>query len=535
MGLWGMYARHKQRQWERKSPEERAADEKRLAERQEAHAARQSAATEQIDAEWERVMAEQQARLDSEVLGGPAGAHFWGTLPDIPRPSATLDAPYSFRADLRNSLGDLKDTAAAFTDSKALLGIGSEFGSDIDDPEQWRHIVHGERAARDAARAPYLAADRVPPTVTRIATRGTTQFDDVAGYLARTGLAARPDLVFGVYRVPDRIDPKAPGSEANRVVEWDIVHAATGQLPAASAPLRMRFDGEARWVGRRKGDPAVLDEDLALAWMAAAGIGPERCLGIAREVLMQSSDGWFGQSDLNNDTADVYARVQGVTVFHTASAAPAPTGPLPVPLEGVTGTHVDVLNWAAVAKAVHPRPQRTPEVPSPFSYLPSTPQELLIAYLEIVGVAPADCFGAAVTIDRFTECGEVRTRREDQLSMASLKLTDAPKLPCADGEFRRRLHAGSRIVISYRDSPAYAAGRLRWADYQRDVLFARLHLKTEVRRPIGDAYDDMGVLGGVLRRIERVDDAFERISSLGAKEPAHKRFRDQARYCMPLG
>jgi hypothetical protein len=66
------------------------------------------------------------------------------------------------------------------------------------------------------------------------------------------------------------------------------------------------------------------------------------------------------------------------------------------------------------------------------------------------------------------------------------------------------------------------------------VLFARLQLKTEARRPIADAYDDLGRAGGVLRRIEKIDNAVERISSLRSNDPAHIRFRDQARYCMPL-
>ena len=89
-------------------------------------------------------------------------------------------------------------------------------------------------------------------------------------------------------------------------------------------------------------------------------------------------------------------------------------------------------------------------------------------------------------------------------------------------------------MITYRDSPAYAQGRQRWLDYQRNVLFARLHLKTAARRPIADAYDDMGRVGGVLRQVERIDNAFERISSLRSNDPAYIRFRDQARYCMPL-
>jgi hypothetical protein len=534
MGIRDMYVKRLQKKWDQKSPEEQAAIEAEMAQRYAANMSRVAAGTELADAEWERSRAEHQARLDAEVLGGPAGAHFWGAVPDAVRPSEAARNPPSIKDELKKSLRDLKDTAADLADPKALLGFGSEFGPDLD-PEQRRLIVDGERAARAAARRPYLAPDRTTPVLSRIATRGNAQFEDVANHLAATGLAARPDLVFGVYRVPDRLDPKMPGSEAGRVVEWDIVHASLPPLAPAAPPRRDRFDGEARWVGRRKGDPAVLDEDLALAWMAAAGIQPGQCLGISREVVMQGADSWFGGGELSSDSADVYARVQGVSVIHTAGAAPPPTAPITVPFDGVAGTHVEVLNWSAVAMAVHPRPQRLPETPSPFPYLPSTPQEVLVAYLEIVGINPADCFGAAVTIDRFFECGEIHSRREEQLSMASLKLTDAPKLPCADGSYRRRLHGGTRIVISYRDSPAYLQGRQRWLDYQRDVLFARLHQKTDARHPIGDGYDDLGVLGGALRRIERFDNAVDRIASLRSNDPAYIRFRDQARYCMPFG
>jgi hypothetical protein len=529
-----MYAKRLQKKWDQKSPEEQAAIEAETAERYAANMDRVAAATDLVDAEWERSRAEHQSRLDAEVLGGPAGAHFWGTVPDSVRPSEAARNPASIRDELTSSLRDLKETAAGLADPKALLGFGSEFGPDPE-TEQRSRIVDAERAARDAARHPYLAPDRTAPVLTRIATHGNTQFDDLANHLARSGLAARPDLVFGVYRVPDRLDPKMPGNEAGRVVEWDIVHVHTPTLAPAAPPRRDRFDGEARWVGRRKGEPSVLDEDLALAWMAGAGIQPEQCLGIAREVVMQGADGWFGGGELSSDSADVYARVQGVSVFHTAGAAPPPTAPIEVPFDGVAGTHVEVLNWSAVAQAVHPRPQRLPEAPSPFPYLPSTPQEVLVAYLEIVGIKPEDCFGAAVTTDRFFECGEILNVREDQLSLAHLKLTDATKLPCADGTYRRRLHCGTRVVITYRDSPSYVQGRRRWLDYQRDVLFARLHQKTDARRPIGDGYDDLGVLGNALRRIERFDNAAERISSLRSNDPAYIRFRDQARYCMPLG
>jgi hypothetical protein len=289
------------------------------------------------------------------VLGGPTGAHFWGTVPDAVRPSEAARNPPSIRDELKNSLRDFKETAAGLADPKALLGFGSEFGPDLD-PEQRRLIVESERAARGNGRRPYLAPDRTTPVLTRIATRGNTQFDDLADHLAQSGLAARPDLVFGVYRVPDRLDPKTPGTDAGQVAEWDIVHTGVhAPNPGARSCSAARAGSLRRrgtLVSRRKGDPAVQDKDLALAWMAAAGIDPGRCLGIPREVVMRRTDSWLSGDDLGNDSSDVYARVLGVSVIDGAGAAPPPAGTIAVPFDGVAGTHVEVLNWAAVAQVV---------------------------------------------------------------------------------------------------------------------------------------------------------------------------------------
>ena len=165
---------------------------------------------------------------------------------------------------------------------KALMGPAGEVTSGlvkrpktepIKDPAGWERTMRAELAPRDAARRPYLSSQRPPLRISRIVTRGKTQAEDVTKHLAACGLAGRPDLVYGLYRVPDRIRPSA-GPEGRRVVEWDIVHAATAPLPPADAPADVYFDAEATWVARRIGEPSILDEDLALAYLIAGGHRP---------------------------------------------------------------------------------------------------------------------------------------------------------------------------------------------------------------------------------------------------------------------
>ena len=93
-----------------------------------------------------------------------------------------------------------------------------------------------ERAARDAARRPYLAEHRPPVVFARLATRSKTQIEEVTAYLASSGLAGRPDLVYGLYRVPDHISPGSLRGDGGRVVEWDIVHAAPDGQPPTDEP-----------------------------------------------------------------------------------------------------------------------------------------------------------------------------------------------------------------------------------------------------------------------------------------------------------
>src|SRR5215207_7860055 len=119
----------------------------------------------------------------------------------------------------------------------------------IEDAAEWERVMRAELDVRDAAREPYLAPGRPPLRISRFTTRGATQGEEVVRHLAACGLAGSPELVYGVYRVPDRIRPSA-GHERKRVVEWDVVHAATSPLPPAEAPADIYFDARATWVAR---------------------------------------------------------------------------------------------------------------------------------------------------------------------------------------------------------------------------------------------------------------------------------------------
>ena len=395
---------------------------------------------------------------------------------------------------------------------------------EVEDPAERARIAIAERAQRDVARAPYNAPDLPELRISRLATRGRSQIEELIAHLRDSGLAAHPERVYGAYRVPDRISPHlTPNSEEGRVVEWDVVHEP-GELPATSAEVAgASFEARGQWIARRVGDPAVLDEELALLYCAWAGVGPEDCLGIARVPNFRAAR-WTAQ-----EHSDLVPVVEAVAALHRA--VPGADGmrermvagaPLSVTPEQLRLAHVEVLEWHEIARVVHPRVQRSWRVPSPMPYLPSTPQELLRAYLEIVGVRAADCYSAQVTID-----APVELMGENMLGDTNI----GPKQPCADGKDRRRLHGGRLVVIAYRDGPGYAEGRARWAAYQRDVLLARLDDATTARTPLW-VDDDSDVNNptlraalGALRRIDRVTDAIERF---GADDPP-----PPVRYCWP--
>ena len=300
---------------------------------------------------------------------GPQATTSTASSPLPPKPSENAANPQSVGDGFRQAFRGLADTAKDLADPKGLLGIGSDMPAGIANPVERAAVAADEHRRRDDARARYLASPVPPVTITRIATRGRTQHDDVAQFLASSGIAARPDLVYGVFRVPDRISPLMPGSEDGRVVEWAVVHRA----PAGAAtrlPQWSAFDADKPLVARTDGQPSVLDEDVVIAALTATGLGPQHCLGISRDIRMEKISGWVGES---GDGDPICMRglsgVRGLTPHATLPA----TNSVDVPLGGQPGVHVEVMNWSAVAQAVHPRPQRGPEIPSPFPYLPATP------------------------------------------------------------------------------------------------------------------------------------------------------------------
>lgn len=391
----------------------------------------------------------------------------------------------------------------------------------LQDPAVWEERRRRELADRDAARGPYLAPERAQVEVSRVATRGGSQLQDVCEHLASTGLAARGDLVFGAYRVPDLISPARMGGQKRAYAEWDVVHAATAPLPRAPAPATVTLAAKDVWVARRPGQRSPLDEDLALDVLLRADIGPHAVLGIARDVAFEKSGGGDdeGTSRIMAGVRGVHliVRAEGHEAARSALAAPRPWALPEAPPEGIV---VEVLQWDAIACMVHPVRQHRATVPSPFPYLPLTPQELLRSYLEIVGLDPADCLSAQVTQDRpmdlmgRTSSGGFLTVRTNM---------GGPDQPCADGKPRRRMAGGHHVVVVYRDRPAYVDGRERWDAYSAEVLQADLRRRLGLRAPVPRPPN----------RLERTINAVGEVYEFFSAEAGYEGDEFRPRYCWP--
>ncbi len=479
------------------TPEQRAQYESEMAKAQ-----------QNMAATADRIIEEEKSR---RVLWGPAGDYLYGPLPDRERLT-----DMSFQTQWEASKAGFMDTLRNPFGKKAPPPLPPTPPVSGDRDQQYAH----ERAQRDEARTPYLAPNRPPVVLTRLALDRKNNVQDLATWLGTAGLAARPDLVYGIYRVPDHIAGGLAGFGINRaaVVEWEVVHAATPGLPAAPPAFGAVFHARQRWAARRTGEPSILDEDLGLDYLRTADLGPEQCLGVARITEVEAAS---GSSDGGGETYVVIA-VTGLLVLHPshlgAGVAAQMEAQKPLQVLPAPDVHIAILNWGDLRRVVAPHPDKRFLVPSPFPYLPSTGAELLESYLAVVGVRPSDCYSAQVTLDQPSNILG---------GSAHFMTTSAESEVAADGESRKRFRGGSRVVVAYRDSPEYAAGRDRWAAYERDVLQASLSNRIVVREALDKLSAlDRGVLGKLIRGAERVDSFVE-----GYDEP----FRDLPyyRYCWP--
>lgn len=496
---------------DRLTPEQRAKIDAELARVRDAEA--QLADSQQAMAD-----ALDQQRL-ARPLRGPGAIIAYGNPVEVVDHAPLLQQHQrgGVRALLREQLSLVGRQAASATDE-----VASATPQGVADPVERSRIETEERRARDMARVPYLADEHGGVAVTRIVTRGKSQLDDVARHLIESGLAARPDLVYGVHRVPDRISPGvSPHSELGRLVEWDLVHQPVPErLPTGGSVEYATLPAGHRWVKRRIGEPTVVDEELGIALCEVAGIRADQCFGVARAVGIRSPGGGDEGAGLP------VARVEAVYVLADRSLRDAVDGleraaPVDLPEHGRAGARVDVLNWRDIARVVHPQPQRMHLIPSPCAYLPSTPTELLTMYLEVVGIRASDCYAAAVTIDESFVVAGVGDHGVGYSNRGGEEM-------CVDGKVRRRLHAATHVVVAYDDRPEYVAGRRRWDAYQEEVLQARLELATAAREPLA-AVDAADIDNSLLRSVQRASDLFEAIDpfSEGRLPPPY-------RYCLPL-
>jgi hypothetical protein len=428
----------------------------------------------EAEVEAARFMAGRSAAQGGASFGAPAAPGAPAQTPPGEMPSIRGMLKQSFEG-FRDAVGEMFDDRSGIIDA----GEGADLNRpppELADPAERATVAAVERRARDLARARYRAAQAPEVAFTRFPTTGATQLDDVTAHLRAGGLAARPERVFGVYRVPDRFDLNRNG-EGRTFLEWEIAHAPGALPPASDEVLTTAFRRDSHWVARQPGEPSVIDEDVAGTLAGRAGLAPEDCFGLTRLLQVRGSDQENGKS--------WYTHVEGALLF--TRALPAVTraheqlmaeAPLALPSRAVLPFHVEILDWEAVAAWVAPDRNGPPRLPSPLPHLPSDWQELLLCYLEVVGVRSEDCYGAQVT--RTTE------RLLSDLSLASARknFRSPPKTTSADGKERSRLHAAEHVVIAYRDRAEYQDGRARWRAYQDEVLHAKLDHLSELRPAI---------------------------------------------------
>ena len=200
-------------------------------EQREQYQAAMQKARQNMAANADQVIEAEQAR---RVLLGPAGDYLYGPLPDRERMT-----DLSFQGQWAASKADFMDTLRNPFGKKAPPPPPPTPPVSVDRDQQYAH----ERAQREEARTPYLAPGRPPVVMTRLALDRKTNVQDLATWLGTAGLAARPDLVYGIYRVPDHI-----------VGSWGIRHQS-GRGGRVGGRARGDAGDAGRTAGIRRGLP----------------------------------------------------------------------------------------------------------------------------------------------------------------------------------------------------------------------------------------------------------------------------------------
>jgi hypothetical protein len=423
----------------------------------------------------EEKMARVQARADAmvaerEAEGAKARAEYEAFMASqgLPvQPAAT-----NVRDALKQAVDGFKgQVGSTFDDRRSVLDPGPDADlnhppAEEDDPARRAETIRAELAERESTRRAFRADDAPEVVFTRISTTGRTQFEDIVGALSHLD----PADVYGVYRVPERFE-LGKGNEARLYLEWEIAHRPDPQ--GANPVFTRAFRRDSHWVDRTNGEPSVIDEDVAGALVARAGLAPEDCYGITRQLQLRGVEFQDGLSYRGHIEGVLLLTRTDLEARHRELMAEAPLKTLPP-----SPFHLEILDWEAVAAWVSPYRYGPPRTPSPLPHLPSDPRELLTSYLEIVGVSSADCYGVQITRSSEDLIGD--------LSLASFRrnLGSKPKLPCADGLQRARMISPQHIVIAYRDRERYVEGRERWRAYQQHALAGRLDHLSGVRPPI---------------------------------------------------
>jgi hypothetical protein len=241
-------------------------------------------------------------------------------------------------------------------------------------------------------------------------------------------------------------------------VEWTVVHACGPALSAelaaaATSPssagdsyvAAVRFDRTESWIDRPRSDPLPFDEDLAaLVAVQGAGVDPAYCLG-AHRILDWGVFGPPNQRSVMVEPSGLRLLGRNDAGLREARSALARAAPVRFTASDSDGlpVRVEVLD-ASLRPLLETRPWTSSSPTTAYGDLPYDADELLTAYLAIVGVDPGDCYGVSTSI------------REQQSGMVT------------SGSDPERGDAASIATIVYRDRDAYEDGRERFAVWGRD-------------------------------------------------------------------